>query len=94
MPIEAYRGSEEATKLLFRICRIVWNTERIPANLVRGMFVMIYKKGSRDDYRNYRAICQMILLDGRQAVITFIDYSAACNSESQQLFLGEALAEA
>ena len=41
VPIEAYRGSEEATKELFRICRLMWNTERIPANLVRCMFVMI-----------------------------------------------------
>ena len=57
VPIEAYRGSEEATKELFRICRLMWNTERIPANLVRGMFVMIHKKGSRNDYGNYRAIC-------------------------------------
>ena len=142
VPIEAYRGSEEATKELFRICRLMWNTERIPANLVRGMFVMIHKKGSRNDYGNYRAICllchsyklmsavvarrlmetleghlpdrhagfrpargcrdnvcalkwfiQMILREGRQAVITFIDYSAAFDTESQ-LFLDEALAEA
>ena len=57
VPIEAYRGSEEATKELFRICRLMWNTERIPANLVRGMFVMIHKKGSRNDYGNYGAIC-------------------------------------
>ena len=35
----------------------MWNTERIPAELVRGMFIMIHKKGSRDDYGNYRAIC-------------------------------------
>ena len=142
VPIEAYRGSEEATKELFRICRLMWNTERIPANLVRGMFVMIHKKGSRNDYGNYRAICllchsyklmsavvarrlmetleghlpdtqagfrpargcrdnvcalkwfiQMILREGRQAIITFIDYSAAFDTESQ-LFLDEALAEA
>ena len=142
VPIEAYRGSEEATKELFRICRLMWNTERIPGNLVRGMFVMIHKKGSRNDYGNYRAICllchsyklmsavvarrlmetpeghhpdtqagfrpargcrdnvcalkwfiQMILREGRQAVITFIDYSAAFDTESQ-LFLDEALAEA
>ena len=36
---------------------------------------------------------QMILREGRQAVITFIDYSAAFDTESQ-LFLDEALAEA
>ena len=37
----------------------MWNTERIPANLVRGMFVMIHKKGSRDDYGNYLDICML-----------------------------------
>ena len=35
----------------------------------------------------------MILRDDRQAVITFINYSAAFDTESQ-LFLGEAPAEA
>ena len=139
VPVEAYRGSVEATTELFRICRLMWTTERIPAELVRGMFVMLYKKGSRDDYKNYRAICllchayklmsaivarrlmttleghlpdtqagfrpvrdnvcalkwfiAMILREGRQAVITFIDYSAAFDTESQ-VFLDEALAEA
>ena len=120
----------------------MWHTERIPPELVRGMFVMLHKKGSRDDYGNYRAICllchsyklmsaivarrlittleghlldtqagfrparccrdnvcalkwfiEMILREGRQAVITFIDYSAAFDTESQ-VFLDEAFAEA
>ena len=57
MPIEAYRGSDEAKYELFRISRLMWNTERIQTDLVRGMFIMIHKKGSRDDYGNYRAIC-------------------------------------
>ena len=142
MPVEAYRGSVEATKELFRICRLMWHNERIPPEIERGMFVMLHKKGPRDDCRNYRAICllchsyklmsaimarrlmttleghlpdtqagfrpargcrdnvyalewfiQMILREGRQAVITFIDYSAAFNTESQ-MFLDEALSEA
>ena len=124
-------GSVEATKELFRICRLMWHNERIPPELVRDMFVMFHKKGPRDDYRNYRAICllchsyklmsaivarrlmttleghlpdtqagfrpargcrdnvctlkwfiQMILREGRQAVITFIAYSAAFDTES------------
>ena len=57
MPVEAYRGSVEATKELFLICRLMWHNERIPPELVRGMFVMLQKKGTRDDYMNYRAIC-------------------------------------
>ena len=56
-PVDAYRGSVEATKELFRIYRLMWHTERIPPELVRSMFVMLHNKGSRDDYRNYRAIC-------------------------------------
>ena len=96
VPVEAYRGSVEATKELLRISRLMWHTERIPSELVRGMFVMLHKKGSRDDYRNYRAICLlchlmsaivarrlMILREGRLAVISFIDYSAAFDTESQ-----------
>ena len=131
VPVDAYHGSVEATKELFRICRLMWHNERIPPELVRDMFVMFHKKGSRDDYRNYRAICllchscklmslivarrlmttleghlpdtqaglrpargcrdnvctlkwfiQMILREGRQAVITFISYSAAFHTES------------
>ena len=57
VPVEAYRGSVEATKELFRICRLMWYTERIPPELERGMFVMLHKKWSRDDYRNYRPMC-------------------------------------
>ena len=57
VPVEAYRGSVEATKELFRICRLMWHNERIPLELMHGMFVMLHKKGPRDDYRNYRAIC-------------------------------------
>ena len=142
IPIEAYRGSCGARDELFRICRLMWTTEQIPADLVRGIFVMLYKKGQRDDFGNYRAICllchaykllsavvarrlmdvldghlpdtqagfrpargcrdnvcalrwfiAMVLREGRHAVITFIDYSAAFDTESQ-LFLDSALADA
>ena len=57
VPVEAYRGSAEARNELFRICRLMWHTERIPPELVRGMCVMLHKIGPRDDYRNYQAIC-------------------------------------
>ena len=142
VPVEAYRGSMHATNELFRICRLMWHTERIPPELVRGVFIMLHKKGSRDDMANYRAICllchsyklfsaivarrlmtvledhlpdtqagfrpargcrdnvcalrwfiDMVLREGRQAVVTFIDYTAAFDTESQ-LFLDSALAEA
>ena len=141
VPVEAYRGSVHATNELFRICRMMWHSERIPPELVRGTFIMMHKQGSRDDMANYRAICllchsykllsavvarrlmavlderlpdtqagfrpargcrdnecalrwfiDMVLREGRQAVVTFIDYSAAFDTESQ-LFLDSALAE-
>ena len=41
----------------------------------------------------FKWFIQMILRECKQAVITFIDYSAAFDTESQ-LFLDEALAEA
>ena len=171
VPIEAYRGSLHATNELFRICRMMWHSERIPPELVRGTFIMLHKKGPRADMANYRAICllchsykllsavvarrlmavledrlpdtqagfrpargcrdnvcalrwmavledrlpdtqagfrpargcrdnvcalrwfiNMVLREGRQAVVTFIDYSAAFDTESQ-LLLDSALAE-
>ena len=46
-----------ATNELFRICRMMWHSERIPPELVRGTFIMLHKKGSRDDMANYRAVC-------------------------------------
>ena len=49
--------------------------------------------GLRDNVCGLMWFIQMILRQGRQAVITFIDYSAAFASESQ-MFLDEALAEA
>ena len=50
-------------------------------------------RGCRDNVCALKWFIQMILREGRQAVITFIDYSAAFDTESQ-LFLDEALAEA
>ena len=56
VPIEAYRGSVHATNELFRICRMMWHSERIPPELVGGggTFIMLHKKGPRDDMANYQ----------------------------------------
>ena len=142
IPAEVYQNSATARTELYRIIRIIFDTECIPAELVRGIFIMIYKKKARDDFSNYRAICllchaykllsavlarrlhidlanvlpdtqagfrpargtrdnicilkwtiKMILREKREAVITFIDYTAAFDTESQ-LFLDEALRQA
>ena len=50
-------------------------------------------RGCRDNVCALKWFIQMILRHDGQAVITFIDYSAAFDTESQ-LFLDEALAEA
>ena len=56
IPIEAYRGSPAEKQELFAIVRLMWQTEVIPPALVRGTFVILYKKGPRDNFANYRAI--------------------------------------
>ena len=50
-------------------------------------------RGCRDKVCALRWFIEIILREGRQAIITFIDYSAAFDTESQ-MFLDEALAEA
>ena len=127
---------------MFRITKIIWDTDVVPEDSVLGIFIMLYKKNDHNDFGNYRAIClllhaykllsaiiarrlhleladifpdsqagfrpargtrdnicilkwtiKMILLERRTAVITFIDYKAAFDTESQ-LFLDEALSTA
>ena len=55
-PIEVYISSENAKRELYELVCLVWETEVIPDDLVHALFKMIYKKGSRDDFSNYRAI--------------------------------------
>jgi len=142
VPTEAYRHSTTAKTELFRVTRLIWDTELIPLMLVRGIFMMLYKKGPKDNFSNYRAICllchayklisaviaqrlhidlaeilpdsqagfrpargtrdnvcilkwtvNMLLRESREAVVTFIDYTAAFDTESQ-VFLDEALSSA
>ena len=142
VPTEAYRHSPTAQNELFRVARLIWDTELVPPMLVRGIFMMLYKKGAKDSFSNYRAICllchayklisaviarrlhvelaqilpdsqagfrpargtrdnvcilkwtvNMLLRESREAVVTFIDYTAAFDTESQ-VFLDEALGTA
>ena len=57
IPIEAYKYSEAGKQELFRITQLIWNTEVVPAEMLTGIFIMLYKKNSRDDFGNYRCIC-------------------------------------
>ena len=142
VPVELYKNSKTARDELYRIVRMIYDSEIVPPELVRGVFVMLYKKKDRNNFSNYRAICllchaykllssviaqrlhtdlsdvlpdsqagfrkargtrdnicilkwtiKMILREKRKAVVTFIDYSAAFDTESQQ-FLDEALGAA
>ena len=142
IPAELYQNSETARRELYRIMRLIWNSEVIPPELVKGIFIMFYKKKDRNCFSNYRAICllchaykllssviakrlhidlekalpdsqagfrpargtrdnvcilkwtiKMLLRESRKAVVTFIDYSAAFDTESH-IFLDEALSKA
>ena len=53
---EVFKHSELARNELYSFLQQVWAHECVPKKLVLSMFVMIYKKGSNDDPKNYRAI--------------------------------------
>ena len=57
IPAEVFKKSEVAKDLLFAFLKKVWKKEHVPAELVVGVFVMLFKKGSPDDFANYRCIC-------------------------------------
>jgi hypothetical protein len=58
IPVEAYRSSATARALLFELIRVIWRSEKVPKDLVRGIFLPIFKnKGSIDDMSKYRFIC-------------------------------------
>ena len=57
IPAEVFKNSEVARNLLFAFLKKVWSKEYVPAELAVGVFVMLYKKGSADDFSNYRCIC-------------------------------------
>ena len=76
-PIEVYIASPSAKQELYKLVCLMWRKEEIPSELVRALFVMLYKKGSRDDFSNYRAIGLLCpLLQG--AVCAGTAKNAAC----------------
>ena len=61
MRYRSYKSSPSAKAELFRIVHLLWNTEIIPPDLVKGLFTMLYKKKNRNSFSNYRAICLLLL---------------------------------
>ena len=59
VPSEVYKHSQIAKAELFGFLQQVWRHECVPKNLVLGMFVMLHKKGCKDDMANYRALCML-----------------------------------
>ena len=57
VPVELYKNSKTAREELYRIIRMIYDSEIVPPELVRGVFVMLYKKKDRNNFSNYRAIC-------------------------------------
>ena len=57
VPAEVYKNSKVANELLFKFLQKVWDKEHVPTELVVGIFVMIFKKGQKDNCANYRCIC-------------------------------------
>ena len=57
IPIEVYKNSECAKRELFRVTRLIWDTEVVPPDFVLGVFLMLHKKNDKNNFSNYRAIC-------------------------------------
>ena len=47
VPIELYCHSTTGKCELFRVTRLIWDTELIPPILVQSIFIMLYEKGPR-----------------------------------------------
>ncbi len=56
VPIEAFRASGQAKLDLFALLRRIWCEEDVPDEMVICELVVIYKKGSPDDFANYRCL--------------------------------------
>lgn len=54
IPIEVCQRSKVAQADLFVFLQNVWQSEVVTKNLVLSVFVMIHKKGIKDDCSNYR----------------------------------------
>ena len=56
IPGEVFKNCEAASTALFYLLCRMWELEYVPAALVRAAFIMLYKKESVDEPKNYRCI--------------------------------------
>ena len=56
-PQQNYQSSETAHVDLYRIPRMIWDRKDIPEEIVKGIFVMFYKKKDHNCFASYRVIC-------------------------------------
>jgi len=58
IPAEVFKEEGPLQDALIVLVQRIWQEEEVPEELVRGLFVMVYKgKGSSDDMTKYRCIC-------------------------------------
>ena len=56
IPIEQYKVSDTATTEVWHLIKAIWREENMPDDFVLAEMMMHYKKKSKDDRSNYRAL--------------------------------------
>ena len=56
IPVEQFKYSKTACRELLELLNAIWIEEDVPENLVSATMLMLYKKKTKDDRRNYRAL--------------------------------------
>ena len=56
IPVEQFKKSETACKELHLFLTKIWENEDIPSDFVLAIMMMLHKKKSKDDRKNYRAL--------------------------------------
>ena len=55
--IETYQHSHTLRVMLYDVLRDIWISESFNEEYVKGVFVMLFKKGCPKSYGNYRPVC-------------------------------------
>ena len=84
IPAEQYKASDTACTELLYLINLIWLKEEVPDDFVLGEMMMFYKKKSKDDRRNHRALgllnhaYKSILNDSADA------YIAVCGTQTNR----------